>query len=93
MISLPFNYYWGLNVWYAAPFPTGARQGRNLWTMNETERLYKGVQRQGVGKWAEVKIDQHFVVRTGVQLKDRWRTILKDNKLMSALVEKFGDLE
>ena len=73
----------------AAPFPTGGRQ-RNPWTTEETEKLYKGIKRHGVGQWAAIKVDQSFTSRTGVQLKDRWRSMLKDNKIMSDLVAKFG---
>ena len=52
---------------------------RTPWEAREDEALIKGVKRCGVGQWARILADERFAEalsnRTGVQLKDRWRTL------------------
>jgi hypothetical protein len=52
------------------------RAARKKWTEEETNQLLLGVHRHGVGKWTDILDDPDFVfnARTGVDLKDRFRT-------------------
>lgn len=56
----------------------------NVWTVEEEEALRAGVKRYGVGAWELIRRDNDFNVvrqRTGVQLKDKWRNMIKFRKL------------
>ena len=71
----------------------GSRSGRNgskgeggtkrrmhqRWTMEETTALVDGVERFGLGKWAEIKKHTFDEAsgRTPVDLKDKWRNLSK----------------
>lgn len=50
------------------------------WTQPETDDLLRGVAKHGVGRWADILRDPeyHFVGRTAVDLKDRFRTCCPD---------------
>ncbi|XP_072029639.1 uncharacterized protein [Amphiura filiformis] len=50
------------------------------WTADEEERLRRGVAKYGKGKWAVIKDKCDFVIRTSVNLKDKWRNMEKDAK-------------
>ncbi|XP_043093248.1 telomeric repeat binding factor a [Puntigrus tetrazona] len=50
---------------------------RKMWTLQESEWLKEGVQRYGVGHWEKIRSSFPFSGRTAVNLKDRWRTMLK----------------
>lgn len=60
---------------------TGGRRSKhhNPWALEETETLIEGVARCGGGKWADIKklgfpSIEH---RTAVDLKDKWRNLLR----------------
>ena len=59
---------------------------KNFWDEEETERLLKGVQVYGVGKWKKIWDEMGFEGsdRTTVDLRDRWRTL--QNRLARAKV-------
>ncbi|XP_058629079.1 telomeric repeat binding factor a isoform X6 [Onychostoma macrolepis] len=50
---------------------------RKMWTVQESEWLKEGVQRFGAGHWEKIRSAFPFTGRTAVNLKDRWRTMLK----------------
>nr|XP_054755003.1 telomeric repeat-binding factor 2-like [Lytechinus pictus] len=55
------------------PTPTKRRP----WSSEEEEELKLGINRFGVGKWAEINEAYCFNNRTNVQLKDKYRTMVK----------------
>ncbi|AQK65274.1 uncharacterized LOC100382037 [Zea mays] len=79
------------------------RKNNSRWTSKEVERLARGVSRFGVGQWTLLK--QEFFkssIRTAVNLKDKWRNLLKGYQensqkstllyLEPSLVEKIRNL-
>ncbi|XP_062581323.1 telomeric repeat-binding factor 2-like [Saccostrea cucullata] len=63
---------------------------RNPWLEAEVNDFYQGVQIFGVGNWSQIK-DAMKTSRTNVQLKDKWRTILKTGEI-TRLEKEFGHL-
>ncbi|KAK6796015.1 hypothetical protein RDI58_009470 [Solanum bulbocastanum] len=55
------------------------RKHHRPWTINEVVKLVEGVARYGAGRWSEIK--RHAFsscpYRTSVDLKDKWRNLLK----------------
>eukprot|EP00193_Tetraselmis_chui_P006474 CAMPEP_0177764988 /NCGR_PEP_ID=MMETSP0491_2-20121128/7742_1 /TAXON_ID=63592 /ORGANISM="Tetraselmis chuii, Strain PLY429" /LENGTH=326 /DNA_ID=CAMNT_0019281287 /DNA_START=246 /DNA_END=1223 /DNA_ORIENTATION=- len=50
------------------------------WEKDEMLLLRRGVQRHGVGNWEAIRQDPEFKLlqlRTGVQIKDKWRNLVK----------------
>ncbi|XP_056595090.1 telomeric repeat-binding factor 1 [Triplophysa dalaica] len=54
-------------------------RGRRKWTSKEDYELKAGVRQYGVGKWAVILNAFNLENRTSVMLKDRWRTLKKQN--------------
>ncbi|MED6292609.1 hypothetical protein CHARACLAT_002089 [Characodon lateralis] len=52
---------------------------KRKWTESETEKLKEGVKMFGEGNWSKIKAYFCFKDRTNVNLKDRWRTMKKQN--------------
>ncbi|XP_073462031.1 telomeric repeat-binding factor 2 isoform X2 [Aquarana catesbeiana] len=50
---------------------------KQKWTVEETEWIKLGVQELGEGNWAKILKKFPFHNRTGVMIKDRWRTMKK----------------
>ncbi|XP_020526470.1 uncharacterized protein LOC18422773 isoform X2 [Amborella trichopoda] len=55
------------------------RKHHRSWTLHEVVKLVEGVQRHGVGKWSDIKRLEFAssVYRTSVDLKDKWRNLLR----------------
>ncbi|XP_061093576.1 telomeric repeat-binding factor 1 isoform X2 [Conger conger] len=51
------------------------RSRKRKWTEAEDHNLKAGVRRHGEGRWSQILLDFDFPDRTGVMLKDRWRTL------------------
>ncbi|XP_010416023.1 PREDICTED: uncharacterized protein LOC104701948 isoform X3 [Camelina sativa] len=55
------------------------RKHHRAWTLSEVTNLVEGVSKYGAGKWSEIKkhsFSSHSY-RTSVDLKDKWRNLLK----------------
>ncbi|KAL3825898.1 hypothetical protein ACJIZ3_021927 [Penstemon smallii] len=68
---------------------SGRRKHHRLWTVTEVRKLIDGVSQTGVGRWSRIKklffsASPH---RTSVDLKDKWRNLLK----ASGILEQGGD--
>ncbi|KAK3220363.1 hypothetical protein Dsin_014333 [Dipteronia sinensis] len=63
--------------------PTGKggmrRKHHRAWTLSEVTKLVEGVSRYGAGRWSEIKrlAFASYSYRTSVDLKDKWRNLLK----------------
>ncbi|CAK8540303.1 unnamed protein product [Lathyrus sativus] len=57
------------------------RKHHRAWTLVEVTKLIEGVSRCGPGKWSEIKRQSFssYSYRTSVDLKDKWRNLLKSN--------------
>jgi hypothetical protein len=62
---------------------TGRVEQRRFWTEEETIALKEGVRTLGTGRWADIKSDHEYILRnrTSVQIKDKWRTMKKNNEV------------
>ncbi|KNB45015.1 hypothetical protein JH06_1287 [Blastocystis sp. subtype 4] len=50
---------------------------RIRWTLEEEERLIKGVNTYGEGRWTDIRRIMHLTSRTNVEIKDKWRNLKK----------------
>ncbi|XP_050964449.1 telomeric repeat binding factor a isoform X2 [Labeo rohita] len=65
------------SLFSAASGPSRKKYSRKMWTTQESEWLKEGVRRFGAGHWEKIRSAFPFTGRTAVNLKDRWRTMLK----------------
>ena len=65
----------------------------NPWALEEAEALVEGVSRCGGGKWADIKKLGFPAIehRTAVDLKDKWRNLLRIAMLPHQPVKSVGD--
>lgn len=86
--------------------PAGGRKGadtpgangrrskhHNPWALEEAEALVEGVAKCGGGKWADIKKLNYPAIehRTAVDLKDKWRNLLRIAMLPHQPVKSAGD--
>lgn len=59
-------------------------QKRRRWTPEEKNAVKEGVKMYGVGNWASIKKEYKDILqnRTGVQIKDVWRTMLNTGEVL-----------
>ena len=63
-----------------APASSGkVRKRRQLWTMEEMDKIRLGIAEFGVGQWTAIYTKYGFPGRTAHQLKDKYRNMLKAN--------------
>lgn len=76
----PSSYYSDDGI-ATVPTATGGmrRKHHRIWTLNEVVKLVEGVARYGVGRWSEIKrvFFASHPHRTSVDLKDKWRNLLR----------------
>ncbi|GFP85719.1 telomere repeat-binding protein 6 [Phtheirospermum japonicum] len=55
------------------------RKHHRPWTLNEVVKLVEGVAKYGAGRWSEIKrvAFASYSYRTSVDLKDKWRNLLR----------------
>ncbi|XP_010261948.1 PREDICTED: uncharacterized protein LOC104600603 isoform X1 [Nelumbo nucifera] len=55
------------------------RKHHRAWTLTEVMKLVEGVSRYGAGRWSEIKrlAFASYTYRTSVDLKDKWRNLLR----------------
>ncbi|KAJ0503275.1 putative transcription factor MYB-HB-like family [Helianthus annuus] len=60
------------------------RKLHRLWTVSEVKKLIDGVAHFGVGKWTHIKklLFSSSIHRTPVDLKDKWRNLLKASRAL-----------
>jgi hypothetical protein len=68
-----------------------SRGKRSPWLEAEVNEFYRGVQIYGVGNWGRIR-DAMKTTRSGVHLKDKWRTILKSGEI-NRLRKEFGPVK
>ena len=58
---------------------TNQKKKRKKFTDEEDGAIHLGVEKFGVGRWAEIKeyYSKELIDRTTINLKDRWRTLNK----------------
>ncbi|XP_011094644.2 uncharacterized protein LOC105174291 isoform X2 [Sesamum indicum] len=63
----------------------GRRKHHRLWTIAEVKKLIDGVAEYGVGRWSRIKklFFSASAHRTSVDLKDKWRNLLKASGIQS----------
>lgn len=61
------------------------RKHHRLWSVSEVKKLIDGVAHFGVGKWTHIKklLFSTSVHRTPVDLKDKWRNLLKASRALN----------
>ncbi|XP_054893261.1 telomeric repeat-binding factor 1 [Poeciliopsis prolifica] len=57
------------------------KKTRRKWTAKLDKCLKDGVKRHGQGNWSRILLDYDFEGRTGIMLKDRWRVLLRTDKV------------
>ncbi|KAK1263076.1 hypothetical protein QJS04_geneDACA013451 [Acorus gramineus] len=62
------------------------RKHHRAWTLSEVVKLVEGVSRYGAGRWSEIKKVSFapYAYRTSVDLKDKWRNLLRASLLPSS---------
>mmetsp|Transcript_20150 Transcript_20150/g.55895 ORF Transcript_20150/g.55895 Transcript_20150/m.55895 type:complete len:374 (+) Transcript_20150:182-1303(+) len=67
--------------------PTSSGRGYRVWTISEEQSLIDGVKQLGVGSWEAIRLNPEFKLsgRTSLQLKDKWRNLVKYNHVPAAL--------
>eukprot|EP01138_Halocafeteria_seosinensis_P010823 gb/GECG01011053.1/.p1 GENE.gb/GECG01011053.1/~~gb/GECG01011053.1/.p1 ORF type:complete len:390 (+),score=71.69 gb/GECG01011053.1/:1-1170(+) len=70
----------------------GKPQSRKPWTKDETLKFLEGVREYGVGEWSIISSEKMNSSRNNVQLKDRFRTLLR-KKIINDNGELIGDLD
>jgi len=66
------------------------RRRPNIWDTGEEMALYRGVRKFGQGQWAKIKLQYNFVDRTSVDLKDKWRNMIRKGRIHE-LEDMFDD--
>ncbi|KAK4432457.1 hypothetical protein Salat_1007800 [Sesamum alatum] len=63
---------------------SGRRKHHRLWSITEVRKLIDGVSQYGVGRWSRIKklFFSTSAHRTSVDLKDKWRNLLKASGIL-----------
>jgi|SRR6218665_84883 len=57
------------------------RKPRSKWTAEEERKVYKAVKKYGVSSWADIVKANVLPGRSNVDIKDKWRTMLKTGRV------------
>ncbi|XP_010884274.1 telomeric repeat-binding factor 1 [Esox lucius] len=61
--------------------PNTSRKTHRKWSWDLDRALKAGVKQHGEGRWSRILLGHDFQGRTGVQLKDRWRTLKRTGQV------------
>src|SRR5688572_24902598 len=61
--------------------PHVMRKPRSKWTADEEKTVYKAVQKYGMSSWAYIVKANILPGRSNVDIKDKWRTMVKTGRV------------
>lgn len=69
------------------------RKPRSKWTGDEEKTVYKAVKKYGVSSWADIVKANILPGRSNVDIKDKWRTMVKTGRAKELKDELLSELD